>query len=114
MKEKRSTFKAILQTHFEAKVQTFVFSNSFEICSRQSQVKQLEAGDVSLPVTVYCVYYRVSYMCTTHALELQGPDDVCGELLGVCQGHTHHPVRLSPPAGPVLKKTIVSPLRAMD
>ena len=72
--------------------------------SRQSQVKQLEAGDVSLPVTVYCVYYRVSYMCTTHALELQGPDDVCGELLGVCQGHTHHPVRLCPPAGPVLKK----------
>ena len=42
-------------------------------------------------------------MCTTHTLELEGPDHVGGELLGVGQGDAHHAVRLRPPAGPVLK-----------
>ena len=50
------------------------------------------------------VYWvRVSYMCTTHALQLEGADDVGGELLGVRQRHAHHPVRLRPPTRPVLK-----------
>lgn len=43
-----------------------------------------------------------SYMCATHALKLEGPDDVGGQLLGVCQGHTHHPVGLCSASRPVL------------
>ena len=42
-------------------------------------------------------------MCTTHALQLQGADHVGGQLLGVGQGHAHHPVCLCAPTGPVLK-----------
>ena len=42
-------------------------------------------------------------MCTTHALQLQGADHVGGQLLGVSQGHAHHPVCLCAPTGPVLK-----------
>ena len=45
----------------------------------------------------------MSYMCTTHALQLQGADHVGGQLLGVRQGDAHHPVGLGAPAGPVLK-----------
>ena len=45
----------------------------------------------------------VSYMCTTHTLQLEGPDHVGGQLLCVRQGHTHHSVRLRPSTGPVLK-----------
>ena len=42
-------------------------------------------------------------MCTTHTLELEGPDHVGGQLLGVGQGDAHHAVGLGAPAGPVLK-----------
>ena len=42
-------------------------------------------------------------MCTTHTLQLKGPDHVGGKLLGVRQGDAHHPVGLGAPAGPVLK-----------
>ena len=44
----------------------------------------------------------VSYMGTTHALQLEGAYDVGGELLGVSQRHAHHAVRLRPAARPVL------------
>ena len=42
-------------------------------------------------------------MCTTHALQLQGADHVGGQLLGVSQGHAHHPACFCAPTGPVLK-----------
>ena len=42
-------------------------------------------------------------MCTTHTLQLEGPDHVGGQLLGVGQGDAHHTVGLRAPAGPVLK-----------
>ena len=45
----------------------------------------------------------VSYMCTTHTLQLERPDHVGGQLLCVRQGHAHHSVRLRPSTGPVLK-----------
>ena len=51
-----------------------------------------------------CKCRRVSYMCTTHTLELEGPDDVGGQFLGVGQCHAHHAVRLRAPARPVLKR----------
>ena len=41
-------------------------------------------------------------MGTTHALQLEGANDVGGELLGVRQRHAHHAVRLRPAARPVL------------
>ena len=49
-------------------------------------------------------------MCTTHTLQLEGPDHVGGQLLGVGQGHAHHPVGLCPPAGPILKFKKLKPL----
>ena len=42
-------------------------------------------------------------MCCTHTLELERPDHVGGQLLGVRQRDAHHAVRLGPPAGPILK-----------
>ena len=42
-------------------------------------------------------------MCTTHTLQLEGPDHVGGQLLGVRQGDAHHAVGLGAPAGPVLE-----------
>ena len=42
-------------------------------------------------------------MCTTHTLQLERPDHVGGQLLGVGQGDAHHTVGLRAPAGPVLK-----------
>ena len=45
-------------------------------------------------------------MGTTHALQLEGADDVGGELLGVRQRHAHHAVRLRPAARPVLNTQI--------
>ena len=45
-------------------------------------------------------------MCTTHTLQLEGPDHVGGQLLGVRQGDAHHPVGLGAPAGPVLKQRV--------
>ena len=50
-----------------------------------------------------CKCRRVSYMCTTHTLELERPDHVGGQFLGVRQGDAHHAVRLCSPAGPILK-----------
>ena len=49
-------------------------------------------------------------MCTTHTLQLEGPDHVGGQLLGVGQGDAHHPVGLCPPAGPILKFKKLKPL----
>ena len=43
-----------------------------------------------------------SYMCATHALELEGAYDVCSELLGVGEGDAHDAVGLGAPGGPVL------------
>ena len=41
-------------------------------------------------------------MCATHALQLEGADDVGGQLLGVRQRHAHHAVGLRAAARPVL------------
>ena len=41
-------------------------------------------------------------MCTTHALQLEGPDHVGGQLLGVGQRHAHHPVGVRAARRPVL------------
>ena len=43
-----------------------------------------------------------SYMCATHALQLEGSDDVGGQLLGVRQRDTHDPVGLCAARRPVL------------
>ena len=42
-------------------------------------------------------------MCTTHTLQLERPDHVGGQLLGVGQGDAHHSVGLGTAAGPILK-----------
>ena len=42
-------------------------------------------------------------MCSTHTLQLEGPDHVGGQLLGVRQGDAHDAVGLGAPAGPVLE-----------
>ena len=52
-----------------------------------------------------------SYMCTTHALQLEGPDDVGGQLLRVCQGHAHHPVGLCTSRRPILKYKVMKNLK---
>ena len=41
-------------------------------------------------------------MCTTHTLELERPDHVGGQRLGVGQGDAHHSVGLGSPHRPVL------------
>ena len=51
-----------------------------------------------------------AYMCTTHALELEGPDHIGGEFLDISQGHTHHAIGLCSPGGPVLKSNSISEL----
>ena len=42
-------------------------------------------------------------MSCTHALQLEGPDDVGGELLAVRQGDAHDAVRLGAAGRPILK-----------
>ena len=43
-----------------------------------------------------------SYMCTTHALKLEGSDDISGEFLSVRQCDAHHSVRLCSSRRPIL------------
>ena len=42
-------------------------------------------------------------MCTTHTLQLEGPDDIGGQFLGVGERDAHDTVGVGPPARPVLK-----------
>ena len=44
----------------------------------------------------------VSYVESTHSLELEGADGVGGQLLGVRQRHRHDAVGLGAAGGPVL------------
>ena len=49
-------------------------------------------------------------MCATHALQLEGADDVGGQLLRVCQCHTHDAVGLCAAQRPVLVALDPGPL----
>ena len=51
-----------------------------------------------------------SYMCATHALQLESSDDVGGQLLGVRQGHTHDSVGLCTAGWPILVTLDPGPL----
>ncbi len=44
----------------------------------------------------------MTYVESTHALQLERPDGVSGQLLSVSQRNTHDSVVLCAPAGPVL------------
>ena len=49
-------------------------------------------------------------MCATHALQLEGPDDVGGQLLGVGQRDAHDAVGLGAAGRPVLVALDARPL----